>query len=297
MPSANRSALLALALAVMVLVWAYSWIVMKQMLRYVGPFDFVALRYFGGSLVLLAALALRGESLRPPPLRLTLATGLFQTTGFQALAQWALVTGGAGRVSLLSYTMPFWAVLLAWWVLRERPSRRQWLGVALAAAGLLAVVEPWQGLGGMHSTVLAILGGASWATGTVLSKRMFELHAPSPLAFTAWQMLLGSLLLAAIALVVPSRPIEWAPAFIAGLAYCVLLASSLAWVLWLFVLKSLPTTVASLSSLAVPVTAILMAWALLDERPDAAETIGIALILLGLWAVSGGARKHGRAPT
>lgn len=297
MPSANRSALLALALAVMVLVWAYSWIVMKQMLRYVGPFDFVALRYFGGSLVLLAALALRGESLRPPPLRLTLATGLFQTTGFQALAQWALVTGGAGRVSLLSYTMPFWAVLLAWWVLRERPSRRQWLGVALAAAGLLAVVEPWRGLGGMHSTVLAILGGASWATGTVLSKRMFELHAPSPLAFTAWQMLLGSLLLAAIALVVPSPPIEWAPAFIAGLAYCVLLASSLAWVLWLFVLKSLPTTVASLSSLAVPVTAILMAWALLDERPDAAETIGIALILLGLWAVSGGARKHGRAPT
>lgn len=295
MPSANRSALLALA--VMVLVWAYSWIVMKQMLRYVGPFDFVALRYFGGSLVLLAALALRGESLRPPPLRLTLATGLFQTTGFQALAQWALVTGGAGRVSLLSYTMPFWAVLLAWWVLRERPSRRQWLGVALAAAGLLAVVEPWRGLGGMHSTVLAILGGASWATGTVLSKRMFELHAPSPLAFTAWQMLLGSLLLAAIALVVPSRPIEWAPAFIAGLAYCVLLASSLAWVLWLFVLKSLPTTVASLSSLAVPVTAILMAWALLDERPDPAETIGIALILLGLWAVSGGARKHGRAPT
>lgn len=295
MPSANRSALLALA--VMVLVWAYSWIVMKQMLRYVGPFDFVALRYFGGSLVLLAALALRGESLRPPPLRLTLAIGLFQTTGFQALAQWALVTGGAGRVSLLSYTMPFWAVLLAWWVLRERPSRRQWLGVALAAAGLLAVVEPWRGLGGMHSTVLAILGGASWATGTVLSKRMFELHAPSPLAFTAWQMLLGSLLLAAIALVVPSRPIEWAPAFIAGLAYCVLLASSLAWVLWLFVLKSLPTTVASLSSLAVPVTAILMAWALLDERPDPAETIGIALILLGLWAVSGGARKHGRAPT
>lgn len=295
MPSANRSALLALA--VMVLVWAYSWIVMKQMLRYVGPFDFVALRYFGGSLVLLAALALRGESLRPPPLRLTLAIGLFQTTGFQALAQWALVTGGAGRVSLLSYTMPFWAVLLAWWVLRERPSRRQWLGVALAAAGLLAVVEPWRGLGGMHSTVLAILGGASWATGTVLSKRMFELHAPSPLAFTAWQMLLGSLLLAAIALVVPSRPIEWAPAFIAGLAYCVLLASSLAWVLWLFVLKSLPTTVASLSSLAVPVTAILMAWALLDERPDPAETIGIALILLGLWAVSGGARKHDRAPT
>src|SRR5699024_11775386 len=34
-----------LALAVMVMVWAYSWVIMKQVLVYAGPFDFAALRY------------------------------------------------------------------------------------------------------------------------------------------------------------------------------------------------------------------------------------------------------------
>ena len=282
--SSTRGALLALA--AMVLIWAYSWIVMKQVLRYVGPFDFAAMRYFGGAVVLFVVLLLRGQSLEAPPLKLTIIIGLCQTTAFQAFTQWALVDGGAGRVSLLAYTMPFWVVLLAWPLLSERPSSRQWLGVALAACGLVCVIEPWHGMGSPQSTLLAITGGAAWGLGTVLSKRMFQLHAPSPLAFTAWQMLFGALALGIIALVVPSRPIAWTPAFIAGLTYSVVLASSVAWLLWLLVIQRLPATVAGLSSLAVPVVAVLMAWAILHERPDAMEGVGIVLIVCGLVAVS-----------
>jgi drug/metabolite transporter (DMT)-like permease len=283
------------ALVAMVLIWAYSWIVMKQVLRYVGPFDFAAMRYLGGAVVLFSALVLRGESLNAPPLKLTILIGLCQTTAFQALTQWALVDGGAGRVSLLAYTMPFWVVLMAWLILSERPSSRQWLGLALAAVGLLCVIEPWRGLGNVHSTLLAIGGGAAWGFGTVLSKRMFERHAPSPLAFTAWQMLFGALALCVIALLVPSRPIAWTPAFIAGLAYSVLLASSLAWLLWLLVIQRLPATVAGLTSLAVPVVAVLMAWLILHEKPDAMEGFGIVLIVCGLVAVSERRRAGSRA--
>jgi drug/metabolite transporter (DMT)-like permease len=291
--SSRRGALFALAF--LVLIWAYSWIVMKQVLRYAGPFDFAALRYLGGTVVLFLLLVLRRMSLKPPPLKLTILIGLCQTAAFQALSQWALVSGGAGHVSLLAYTMPFWAVLLAWLLLSDRPTSRQWLGLACAAGGLVCVMEPWRGLGNLHSALLAVGGGVTWALGTVLSKRMFQLHAPSPLTFTAWQMLFGALALGAIALLVPSRPIGWTPAFIAGLAYSVVLASSVAWLLWLFVLQRLPTTVASLSSLAVPVTAVLMAWALLHERPDAMEWVGIVLIVLGLAAVSGIGRRPARA--
>lgn len=287
--ASRRSALLALV--VLVLVWAYSWVVMKQVLRYAGPFDFAALRYLGGAAVLFVLLLARRQSLKPPPLKLTIVIGLCQTTAFQALTQWALVTGGAGHVSLLAYTMPFWVVLLAWWLLHERPTSRQWLGLALAAGGLACVMEPWHGLGDLHSALLAVAGGVAWALGTVLSKRMFQRHAPSPLAFTAWQMLFGALALGVIALAVPSRPIAWTPAFIYGLAYSVVLASSLAWLLWLFVVKNLPTTVAGLSSLAVPVTAVLLAWAILHERPDGTEVVGIVLIVLGLFAVSGIGRR------
>jgi drug/metabolite transporter (DMT)-like permease len=135
------------------------------------------------------------------------------------------------------------------------------------------------------STTLAIAGGVAWAAGTVLSKRMFRQHAPSVLSLTAWQMLLGGVALGGLALVTPERDIEWSGAFIAGLAYSVLLASSLAWWLWSIVLQRLPTTVASVSSLGVPVVSVMLAWLILHERPSLMEWVGIVLVLLGLLAI------------
>ncbi|WP_293223181.1 DMT family transporter [Ottowia sp.] len=273
-------------------VWAYGWVVMKQVTAHPGPLDFVALRSASATALLFGVMALRRQSLKPPPLGLTLAVGVSQTTAFQSLAQWALASGGAGRVSVLAYTMPFWSVLLAWWLLHERPGARQWLGIALAVAGLIFIIEPWQGLGSWQSAALAVTSGACWGLGTVLSKRMFELHRPSPLAFTAWQMLLGTLLLIVAAWLIPSRPIQWSGQMIYGLLYSAVLATSLAWTLWSFVVERLPTTVASLSALGVPIGAVLLSWALLHERPSAMERIGIVLIVLGLLVTSmAGARR------
>src|SRR3546814_9379916 len=65
-PSSSRGALSALF--VTILIWAYSWVVMKQVLAYAGPFHFAALRYLLGAAVLFAALLLTRQSLQPPPL-------------------------------------------------------------------------------------------------------------------------------------------------------------------------------------------------------------------------------------
>lgn len=288
-PSPQRGAVLAML--VTIVLWAYSWIVMKQVLAWAGPFDFAALRYLLGAGVLFAALLLSGRSLRPPPLGPTILIGLCQTAAFQGLEQWALLDGGAGHVALLAYTMPFWAVLLAWLLLGDRPTPRHWLGLALAAIGLLRIIEPWRPMGSAASTVLAILGGLAWATGTVLSKRLFQRHAPDVLSLTAWQMLAGGVVLGLLALVMPQRPLVWNWAFIGGLAYSAVLASAAAWWLWSIVLQRLPTTVASVSSLGVPVLSVLLAWWLLHEQPSSLEAIGIAFVLLGLLAVSGLGRK------
>ncbi len=283
--SPQRGAVLALLATI--LLWAYSWVVMKQVLTYIGPFNFSALRYFLGALVLFVALLAARQSLRPPPLGATILIGLFQTAAFQGFEQLALVHGGAGHVALLAYTMPFWAVLMAWVVLHDRPMRAHWVGVGFAAAGLVFIIEPWHGLGNPTSTVLAIVGGAMWAAGTVLSKKLFRQRNVSALSLTAWQMLVGGIALGVLALAVPQRPTLWTGALIAGLAYCVLFASSLAWWLWSIVLARLPTTLASVGSLGVPIVSVLLAWWILAERPPPSEWLGIALVLVGLCAVSG----------
>jgi len=287
MPSSPAQRGAVLALLATIGLWAYSWVVMKQVLAYAGPFDFAAMRYLLGAAVLFAAMLLARQPLRPPPLLPTILIGLCQTAAFQGLEQWALTSGGAGHVALLAYTMPFWAVLLAWLILRERPTARHWLGLALAATGLVCIIEPWRGLGNAQSTALAIAGGMAWAGGTVLSKRLFRHHAVSALNLTAWQMLAGGAALGIVAMAVPQRNIAWSGAFVIGLAYSVLMASSLAWWLWSIVLRRLPTTVASVSSLGVPMASVLLAWLILDERPRTMEWVGMAFVLLGLCAVSG----------
>lgn len=271
-----------IALGLLSLIWGYNWIVMKQAMELAGPFDFSALRYTLGTVVLFVLLVVRRESLRPPPLAPTVLIGLAQVMGFQALVQWALVDGAAGKTSLLAYSMPFWVVLLNWLLFRRRLEPAHVGGVALAGAGLVLVLEPWLGLGGKLPIALALASGFCWAFGTVLAKRQFETTQVSLFSLTAWQMLFGTLGLIAIALVVDQRPIAWTPYFWFAVLYNGLLSSGLAWLLWLLVVERLPAHIAGLSSLVIPVLAMVLAFVLLGERPTVAEYAGMAAILLAL---------------
>ena len=276
----------AVALVVLTLIWSFNWIVLKEVLRYVGPFDFSALRYVFGTLVLGVAMIAKRESPKPPPLVETALIGFAQTAGFQAFVQWALVGGGAGKTALLAYTMPFWVVLFSWLILSDRPGARQWASLAIAALGLVFILEPWRGLGGSGSAVLAVAGGVCWALGVVLSKRLFKRCGATALSLTTWQMFFGTLLLVAIALAVPSRSIEWSPYLVGALFYNGVLSSGLAWLLWSYVVDRLPANIAGLSSLIIPIAGIGFAWLLLGEVPSASESVGIVAICVALAIVN-----------
>jgi drug/metabolite transporter (DMT)-like permease len=289
MSDARRGALAMLAL--LSIIWSYNWVVMKQVLQWSGPFEFAAWRGGIGTVVLFAILAWRRESLRPPPWRPVLLIGAAQTLGFQALVQWALVDGGAGKTAMLAYTMPFWVVGVAWVVLRARPARVHLAAAGVAFAGLLLMLEPWQRMGTLGSSLLAIAAGLCWAIGTVLSKRVFMRGEAGVLSLSAWQMLVGSIGLVAVAMLVDEPPVQWTAGFIAAVAYNGILASGLAWLLWTTIVDRLPTTAAGLSSLVVPVMGVLFAWALLGEAPSPAEWAGIALMALALGAVGFGRKQ------
>jgi drug/metabolite transporter (DMT)-like permease len=73
---------------------------------------------------------------------LLLASGL-TNVGFN----WAVTVGDVVRVVLLFYLMPAWSVLVAWWLLGEKPTPMALLRLVLALAGLFIVLKtpetPW----------------------------------------------------------------------------------------------------------------------------------------------------------
>jgi len=289
MPASGKSNPLAISgLIVLTLIWSYSWIFMKQVTSYIGAFDFTSLRCFFGTLLLFIVLLVRGRGVRPTPFKYTLAIALLQTCGMIGLAQWALVSGGAGKVAILTYTMPFWVVILAALFLGERLRRLQYAAIAIAAVGLLLVLQPWQlDFSSMKSALLAILSGISWGASAIVAKRMYVRYPRVDLlSLTAWQMLYATVVMSLVAGFVPQPEINWQPVVFWGLAYSAILATALAWSLWLFVLKNLPASIASLSTLAVPVCGVLFSWWLLGENPGVVEGGGIVLIVLALTIVS-----------
>ena len=301
-PSARARDLGFAALILLAVIWGYNWVVMKIGLAYAEPVTFAALRTFLAALGLLAVLAVLRRPLRPVAVGSTIVIGLLQTTGFVGLLMLALQSGGAGKTSVLTYTMPFWLLVLARLFLGERLRGVQRPAVAMALAGLLLVLSPWQ-LHGTLSSVLAVCGAVCWAASAVVVKRLQARRHVDLLSLTTWQMLFGSLPLVALALLLPQSGPEWTGVFVLTLVYNVVLGNAVAWLLWLYGLRTLPAGAAGLGTLATPVIGVLAAWLQLGERPDAWEAAGMTLILgalavvtlRGLTAVRGAGPAGGEA--
>lgn len=278
--TANKVALAAFAF--LALVWGYNWVVVKVALAYAAPFIFAAERVLGGGLCLLLLLLLFRKPFWPRHPWRSLLLGLLQTTLFTGCTTWALVHGGAGKSAVLVFTMPFWLLLLAPMFLHERLRGLQWLVVVLAFAGLMLIFAPWRHGADLSSSALAICGGIAWALSVLVVKRIPVKGSWDLLSLTGWQMVLGSLPLVLLAWGVPGRATDWTPVYAAALAYNVLFATALAWLLWLFIVGRLPATVSGLSSLIIPVVGVLSGWLQLGERPSPEEAAGMLLVFAAL---------------
>jgi drug/metabolite transporter (DMT)-like permease len=275
------------ALLLLSVIWGYNWVVMKIALQYSTAPQFAAMRTFGGAVFLLGLMAVMRKPLRPREVRSTIILGLLQTTGFTGFIIWALVEGGAGKTSVLSFSMPFWVMLLAWPMLGERIRGLQWGAVLLALAGLTSILQPWHLQGSKASMGLAVLSGISWALSVIYHKKLTQRVPDLDLfSFTAWQMLFGSIPILLFALGDIDKPIHWTPAYMVTIAYSVLLANALGWMAWLYALQRLPAGVASMNSMLIPVIAVLSAWVQLGERPSPLEAIGMLCIVAALLLIS-----------
>lgn len=294
----NMAGRALIALFFLSVIWGYNWIAIKLVLPFVDPFQLGAIRTFLGSIFLFVLLILLGKPVKTTHIPATILIGLLQTTGFTALSVLALVSGGAGKVAVLVFVMPFWVMMLAWPMLGERIRGIQWLAVIFSLLGLLLTVAPWSFHSNWLSNLLAVMAGVSWAVAVILAKKL-HLQAPhlDLLAFTAWQMLFGSLPLIVLAWLIPGKPIVWSATFVWVICYNIILVNGLGWLIWLYALQHLSAGITSMNSMLVPVIAVLAAWIQLGEVPKASETMGILLIVSALVMIAVIGTRRPQSPT
>jgi drug/metabolite transporter (DMT)-like permease len=274
------------ALVVLTLIWGFNWVALKLAMQHADPVVFNVQRTLVAIAVLLALMLWRGTSLAPNSWIAIIVTGFFQTTINFGSTTMAVASGGAGRASVLVFTMPFWTLLLAWPVLGERVRGSQWIAVLLALTGLTLVVEPWNWHDAILPKLWAVLSGFGWAAGTIATKYFQREKHLDMLNFIAWQMIVGVLPFFLLPLIRDTPPVDWSPVYLTMLAYSGAIATASGFVLWIAVLRWLPAGTAALNMLAIPAIALVSSMMMFDERLNATEWAGIAFIASGLVIIS-----------
>jgi len=284
-----RPTLPVLALLLNALVWGVSWWPFRQ-LEGLGlhPLWATALIY-GFSLMCLLAwrpAAWRGLAAHPALWALMLASGL-TNVGFN----WAVTVGDVVRVVLLFYLMPAWSILLAWWLVDEKPTRGALLRLALALLGVMLVLKtpdsPWP-LPETAADGLALMGGFCFAlTNALLRKLQHTPDAARAVAMFAGGTFTATLVaLAGVAHgVVPALPpmsVTWWP--LALLLSAAFLAGNLALQYGAARLAAHMTALIMLSEVVfASLSAVLLGAAALSGRTVAGGClIGLAA-LLAIW--------------
>lgn len=269
-------------LGIVALIWGTNWIWLRMALEHVHPIMFNVHRIALSALVLFAIVLWQRKPVWPDTWLPIVVTGVCQVTISFLGTTMALIEGGVGRTSTLVFTMPFWTLLIARLVLGERIAGLLWLAVALAFAGLMLVVAPWDVEGALAPRLWAILSGFGWAAGTV-AVRYFQGRSRLDMrAALGWQLIVGSIPFVVLAATMSLPPTNWTGPYALMLGWTAVIAVAVAFVMWMAILRYVPAGTASLNMFAVLVIALLAAVLVFDEKLPARDWIGIGLISAGL---------------
>jgi drug/metabolite transporter (DMT)-like permease len=251
-------------------------------------------------LVVPALVQLRGRwGLLRGNVALITAFGFLAVAGCQLAYFNAVQHMQVGVALLIEYTAP--VVVIGWlWLRRgQRPGRLTVLGAALAAGGLVLVLD-------LISGADLSLVGVLWALGAMMGLAGYfvisadETNGLPPIVLAAGGLIVGALTLvvAGVAGAVPmhasTRDVAysnftipwWMPML--GLA---LVAAALAYVTGIAASRRLGSRLASFVALLEVLAALVFAWLLLDEMPRSVQLVGGLLILVGVVVVKLGERE------
>lgn len=292
----NQSTKLYLFLALTILIWGNSFIVVEMAIEDGSTPTLIAMArfiiassIFGGFL-----LVRRPRGINRADLRLFLFLAFIGIGIYYVFQYYGVQFAGPAITSILvTLLCPIMIFLISFIRLGERVSPSQTAGLGVAAVGAVFVItngsaefiSSWeQLLGGAFGVACAVL----WAIYTVEGKKVVKRY--DPFIATAYLSLLGTVMIVPFALseATLAEEIHFPPSFFLAAAYLGVLCTVIGYVLWFRALTGLTASSTGATLYFEPIVTVIFAWLLLGQAIGWITGLGGVLVMLGVILVSRG---------
>lgn len=256
---------------VLCLIWGSTWLFIKLGLQDLPPFTFAGIRFVIAAFILVLIIAFRRAPL-PRERRdwtLIMVTGLLAFAFNYGLLFWGEQRTSSGLAAILQTIIPVFGLVIAHHYLpAERITWRKLGGVVMGIAGVGLIFSDQlsaEGVSALWGSVAIVVGAFAVAYSNVLVKaRGGHLDAA---VLAAGQMICGLIPLLLIGITFEGNPLRlhWTPLALTSLLYLALVGSSLAFLMFYWLVRHMEVTKIMLISLVTPLVAVMLGRLVLDE--------------------------------
>lgn len=279
-----------LLVAVLALAWGSNFLWIKIALDGLSPVQLTFTRMAAGALVL--ALILRAQAEHVPRdwsfvRHITIAAVVGNVIPYLLFAV-GEQTVDSSFAGVINATTPLWTVLVALAAGQERSlSRSRVLGLVVGFAGAVLIFQPWRSgtEGDLGGELACLAAAASYGVAYVYMARFLTPRGLSPFVLAQGQMIAATVLLVPMVLLAGRQPVDLDGSVLAATAMLGFVGTGLAYVINYAIVARDGATVASTVTYLLPVVAVVLGAAVLDETIGPVTLVGTAVVLLGVTLV------------
>ncbi|HYG20009.1 MAG TPA: EamA family transporter [Ohtaekwangia sp.] len=283
-----------LALTAICLIWGTTYLALRIAVMHFPPFLFVTIRQIIAGLLLAGGMLWLGKVKLPSleHIRHQAIAGFFMISLGNGLVAWAELHIPSGIAAIICSLMPVMVILINLTVNKdEKPTVPIMLGVAIGMAGIVMIfgehIREFSNTAYLLAIVMTFVGVVSWAGGSIWIKK--QSSESNPFLNAGLQMFFGGLWLIPFSLIFDDLgQVSWSSEAAYAMVYLILFGSVTAYACYSYVLRKLPMTIVSLYAYVNPLVAVLLGWAVLDEKLNANIGIAFLLTVAGIYIVNRG---------
>ena len=270
----------SLIAAIVPIFLGFGFVIAKPAMEYLPPFLLMGLRFTFVALLLVWWFPIPRGFLK----KIFFASLIANTTQYSITYTGLSFIDASAAVLLVQTEVPF-GVVFAYFMLKEKPTIRSLVGIAIAFVGVYILTGSPNLDGKFIGVSLVILGSGIWALGQVLVKPLSK--KINPLALVAWLGLFSGPILITLSAIFDGNPINYfktTPFEVWLIAiYLGFIMQPITYGCFYYVLKNNPLyKVLPIVTMGIPPTGLLAAIFLLGEEPTKELFIGGTIIIVGV---------------